>query len=291
VSVEMMTLVFKHYPGQGGELVLALSVADHAHDDGRGIFPSIPALAVKTRQSERTVQRQLRDMEQKGWLQCEQRSAGGRNRSSRYRINPEWIEAPQAFAWKAVNGDILSPFKGEKPRQNVTVFAPETVTSEARNGDTAVSPAKNHQETSNTPDSPFSKAGSAVPSDSDDRKAGEWMLTRLRVMNPGHREPNWRRWDREIRLMRERDKRTHREICALFAWANGHSFWAGNILSPGKLRDKWDQLVIAQKSNGGAGRESPPAVKSSDWVCHCGKHAVVVLPGGQAVCSQHREAA
>lgn len=305
MSVEVMTLVFKHYPGQGGELVLALSLADHAHDDGGGIFPSVPALAVKTRQSERTVQRQLREMEARGWLVCMKRSAGGRNRASRYAINPEWVQGPDKFAWpkRAGNGDILSPLAERKPRQNVTVSRkvppPKTVTSEARNGDTAVSPAKNHQEPSNPPVSPLFDltAGSAEPSDSsDDRKAGQWMLKRLRECNPAHREPNWRRWDREFRLLRERDKRTLREACELFAWANADSFWRPNILSPGKLRDKWDQLTLARQREAGRGAPPPPlrgapGSEGSGWVCHCGAPALMRLVTGQAVCVRHREAA
>lgn len=287
MSVKIMSLVFDHYPGQGGELVLALSLADHAHEDGGGIFPSIPALAKKTRQSERTVQRQLRRLEDQAWLQCVERSHGGRSRASRYRINPDWVRDPAVFDW-AENGDKLSPLESDKPRQNVTVSAPETVTSEARNGDIAVSPAKNHQESSIPPYSPFSlTCGSAEPSATDDRKAGEWMLAKLRQINPGHGEPNWRRWDREIRLMVHRDGRSHRQVCELFAWANSDSFWQANILSPGKLRSKWDQLVIARrKADGG---RAPSPISSSAWKCHCGLPAVVMLGDGVGLCATHRE--
>ena len=44
--------------------------------------------------------------------------------------------------------------------------------------------------------------------------------------------------------MRERDRRTHREICELFSWAQDDEFWKANVLSPSKLREKWDQLTI-----------------------------------------------
>lgn len=289
MSVRMMSLVFAHYPGAGGELVLALSLADHAHDDGGGIFPSISDLATKTRQSDRTVQRQLRGMEDRGWLECVQRSNGGRNRVSRYRINPEWVRDAAGFVWRQLNGDILSPLEAEKPRQNVTVSPPETVTSEARNGDIAVSPARNHQEPSITPVYPLEvKAGSAEPSDSDDRKAGEYMLAKLRGLNPEHREPNWARWCREIRLMRERDKRTHRAMCELFAWANADEFWQANILSPGKLRQKWDRLVLARRR--ACGDRPGGDFSAGGWVCFCGAAAVIQRATG-GKCEQHRETA
>ena len=58
------------------------------------------------------------------------------------------------------------------------------------------------------------------------------------------REPNWTAWANEIRLMVSRDGRTHKQICSLFKRANQDSFWCKNILSPSKLREKWDELTI-----------------------------------------------
>jgi hypothetical protein len=55
--------------------------------------------------------------------------------------------------------------------------------------------------------------------------------------------------------MRERDNRTHREMCELFQWAMNDSFWRSNILSPAKLRAKWDQLSIKR------GGQKPELVK------------------------------
>jgi len=71
-------MVFDRYPNGGGEMLLALALADHAHDDGTHIFPSIARLAEKTRQSERSVQYQLRRMEQSGWLVLVNAGIGGR---------------------------------------------------------------------------------------------------------------------------------------------------------------------------------------------------------------------
>jgi hypothetical protein len=33
----------------------------------------------------------------------------------------------------------------------------------------------------------------------------------------------------------------------LFKWANTDAFWAANILSPRKLRAKWDELIIRRR--------------------------------------------
>ncbi|WP_218644157.1 helix-turn-helix domain-containing protein, partial [Burkholderia pseudomallei] len=68
MSVKVMNAVFERYPEGGGEMILALALADHSHDDGTHIYPSVEKLAAKTRQSPRAVQYQLRRMQQSGWL-------------------------------------------------------------------------------------------------------------------------------------------------------------------------------------------------------------------------------
>lgn len=89
-----MSLVWEHYPAGGGELLTALAYADHAHDDGTGIRPSVAYIARKTRQSERTVQRYLAHMREIGWLQTVRNSDGGRGYATEYRVNPLWITNP-----------------------------------------------------------------------------------------------------------------------------------------------------------------------------------------------------
>lgn len=95
MSVRIMTAVFDRYPNGGGEMLLALALADHASDDGTRVYPSIKALAEKTRQSERTIQYQLRRMEESGWLILVNAGNGGRSMTSEYRISPEWIKGAE----------------------------------------------------------------------------------------------------------------------------------------------------------------------------------------------------
>ncbi|HFL8075655.1 TPA: helix-turn-helix domain-containing protein, partial [Klebsiella pneumoniae] len=58
------------------------------------------------------------------------------------------------------------------------------------------------------------------------------------------KEPNWTAWANEVRLMVMQDGRTHKQICSLFKRANKDSFWCKNVLSPSKLREKWDELSL-----------------------------------------------
>ena len=64
-------------------MLLALALADHASDDGTRVYPSIKALAEKTRRSERSVQYQLRRMQEAGWLILVNAGNGGPRRKRR----------------------------------------------------------------------------------------------------------------------------------------------------------------------------------------------------------------
>lgn len=130
-------MVFDRYPNGGGEMLLALALADHAHDDGTHIFPSIARLAEKTRQSERSVQYQLRRMEQSGWLVLVNAGIGGRRsgfgeggRPRQYRINPEWMK-----------GAEIAPFaKGAKQAPKGCKTTQERVQNGVEKGATAIAP-------------------------------------------------------------------------------------------------------------------------------------------------------
>lgn len=77
----------------------------------------------------------------------------------------------------------------------------------------------------------------------EDLKTAQWMFKRVQQINPAALEPNWTQWANVIRLMRELDLRSHRDICELYDWVSRDAFWCCNVLSPQKLRQKWDQLT------------------------------------------------
>jgi hypothetical protein len=99
-----MSEVWKRFDGSGSELLLALALADFANDAGASIYPSVETLSLKTRQSGRTVQRQLRRFTQIGFLEVVFESYGGRGVPTRYRIAPGWLAGGELL-----NGDRLSP--------------------------------------------------------------------------------------------------------------------------------------------------------------------------------------
>ena len=66
MSIHVMDWVWRNAPGKGSDLLLLLAIADYAHDDGNGAWPSVETLARKTRLSERAVQYGLRHLETGG---------------------------------------------------------------------------------------------------------------------------------------------------------------------------------------------------------------------------------
>ncbi len=111
--------------------------------------------------------------------------------------------------------------------------------------------SENSDESSDKPDKnlPALRPGAAIQSgrkwgSDEDLRAAEWLFGKVQEISPSAKKPNYATWANDIRLMREQDNRTHKEICQLFKWACQDSFWQGNVLCPNKLREKWDQLAI-----------------------------------------------
>ncbi|MGL6525716.1 hypothetical protein ACSZNV_12365 [Aeromonas hydrophila] len=66
----------------------------------------------------------------------------------------------------------------------------------------------------------------------EDLQTAQWMFKRVQVIAPTALEPNWAQWANVIRLMRELDLRSHRDICEQYDWVSRDAFWCSNVLSP-----------------------------------------------------------
>lgn len=91
VSQAVIQAVFHRYPAGGGELLVAVVLADFADDDGQNIAPGIKEIARRSRIQERGVLRYLKKMLASGWLERVGPAGGGLGSVRRYRINPEWM--------------------------------------------------------------------------------------------------------------------------------------------------------------------------------------------------------
>lgn len=124
MSVKISGLVWDRYEFGGNKRMVALAIADHAHDDGTHIFPGVERLAVKTMLSVRTIQRVLVEMQADGWLIKVGQYNRGRGIATEFKISEEWIK-----------GDKLSPFSGDKRVTNDAQKGDKL----SQKGDTAVS--------------------------------------------------------------------------------------------------------------------------------------------------------
>lgn len=86
-------LVLDRYPTEAdlGELMVAIVLADAADHDGSNVRPSVLRIARLSRQSERSVQYKLRDMQKRGFLHLV-KQGGGKGRPTEYRIDINWLE-------------------------------------------------------------------------------------------------------------------------------------------------------------------------------------------------------
>lgn len=153
-----MGIVWDHFPEGGSILLTMLALADHSHDDGSRVFPSIPSLARKTRQSERTVQYQRRKIEEMGWLLPVSNEQGGRGKATEYRIPIEDLvarfQSSEPERGREEKGAKVAPFSDAEKGAKGAKFAPftppdvgERVQPGVEKGATAIAPqpSKNHQ--------------------------------------------------------------------------------------------------------------------------------------------------
>lgn len=148
MSIKVMTLVWDNSRHKASELLLLLALADFAHDDGGGIYPSVATLCGKVRMAERSVRYILRKLEASGELVAEGQHPTG---TTRYRID-----------LSTIGGAKIAPAK-IAPRQD---DAPGGAKSGTKGGQpVAPDPLLNRQEPSggSTPRDPAARWHSIAP--------------------------------------------------------------------------------------------------------------------------------
>lgn len=86
-------------------------------------------------------------------------------------------------------------------------------------------------------------------------KLADYLYKRILINNPNHKKPDLQKWADEFRKVIEIDKRDLHEISKLIKWVQEDDFESVNVLSPTKLRKRYDQLLI--KMNRSENKQSP----------------------------------
>jgi hypothetical protein len=96
-----------------------------------------------------------------------------------------------------------------------------------------------------------------APSQAGERLAG-LLKERILQNNSSARitDKQVEQWAREADRMILRDGRSEDQIATTIEWAQQDSFWLTNILSMGKLREKFDQLTLQRKNRNPNGNDS-----------------------------------
>lgn len=129
MAINVMTWVWDNSAASGTDLLVLLAIADNAHKDGSGAWPTVGSLAQRARISERTIQRCIQRLVEMGELTVKYN--GGPDGQNAYTVT--------------MGGDNLSPRQDVTPDTGVTGGVTQL---RHRGGDTAMSPepSKNHQE-------------------------------------------------------------------------------------------------------------------------------------------------
>ena len=80
--------------------------------------------------------------------------------------------------------------------------------------------------------------------DSDEMKLVEFFIQEIRKNSSNFKNPNLQNWCDEMRKIIELDKRDKSEISKLIRWVQSDDFEKANVLSPIKLRKRYDALKI-----------------------------------------------
>ncbi len=103
-----------------------------------------------------------------------------------------------------------------------------------------------------------------------DRELAEHIWGKVHALQPSRKAPNLERWANDIRLARETDGRSLTDLRDLFDRAHADAFWQANILSPAKLREKFDDLDLKLRKQPNHARSnsagsSPARVRSGEY--------------------------
>lgn len=112
MSNEVQGLCFKARFGCPKRKAVAVAMADHAHDDGTHIWPSIKLLAKKTDWSERTVQRALRELASVGLITLVKEGGHGAKSTNEYSFDMDVLRdlASGAVKFADIEGDQQTPY-------------------------------------------------------------------------------------------------------------------------------------------------------------------------------------
>ncbi|ECY0313552.1 helix-turn-helix domain-containing protein [Salmonella enterica] len=229
-------------------------LADFSNDEGV-CWPSIETISRQLGAGVSTVRTAIAKLEADGWLSRKARRQGNRNASNVYQLNVAKLQAAafahlsdpdQSKSDPSESGGDPSVKSKQDPQVNKTPSCPDASQPDQQVTD--------QEYLSRHPDAAVFSSKKRQWGTQDDLTCAQWIWKKIialyeqaaesdgELVRP--KEPNWTAWANEIRLMCAQDGRTHKQICEMYSRVSRDPFWCRNILSPSKLREKWDELSL-----------------------------------------------
>lgn len=236
MSVEAFSWALNHAPCQtSSQKLVLLALANHARPDGTSAFPSVATIKRYTLLSERTIRTMLDELEELGIIQpCDKRIVAAHI--------PRHDRRPQG--WNLVLGMVsevqeLHPEdeRGANDDTNGVQLLQNGVQSTTERG-AVVAPK------------PYITVQEPYKENMSEAVRLCHLLSSLMVLN-GCKSPNiTEKWVHDMDKIMRLDHRTPAEVEACIRWSQANDFWKANILSPTKLRAKFDTMRLqAERSN------------------------------------------
>lgn len=230
MSMLLTAQAMKLKVGNPTRKLVLLKLADNANDKGE-CFPSYQHIADHCEVSRRSVISHIDALIKMGLVEKKSRKNQDGSSSNLYILHlekgSENISPPsERISPPSENGSL-------PPSENISPITNHSINQSI-----------NHIDLSLQTKTPATSPTKKFSFTEMDLAMAKEMFARIQKLNPNHKQPNFEAWANDIRLLGERDGKSYPEIIDLFEWANQDRFWQANILSPRKLREKWDVLVL-----------------------------------------------
>jgi hypothetical protein len=205
------------------ELLVLLTLADHADDDGENAYPGIARIAHRCRLGTRRVQQILRGLEGRGLIRIDEQAGGSYGvrsdrRPNRYTLI---IDGVKPTAPRGVDG---VKYEAEKEPHGVKPTSPDPLVIS----------------TSISKDEKSSVSHNSKTSDESKRLAE--LLADLMVENGCKKPVVTDKWIATIEKIHRIDGREYDQIERAIRWSQCDPFWSANVHSPEALRRHYEKM-------------------------------------------------
>lgn len=231
MSIEALVWALNDAPcSSPTQKLVLIALANHARPDGTSAFPAVATIARYTLLSERSIRTHLDTLQAEGLIvPCDPSIVAAYisrtdRRPQGWNLNMGGVQRVQVVTERGANG---AP-------NGVQEFPQRGAGDSERGAGVAPEPYITVQE-------PY-KGETSQPSSEAKRLCS--LLADLMVRNGSRRPTITKGWIAEMDRMMRLDGRTVAETEGAIRWSQSHSFWKANIMSPMKLRAKFDTMRL-----------------------------------------------